>query len=79
VVNVVAALQALGPNDRAYRPPLAFTPTSSLRIASRGSAANGGRAPAELRPWLPWRMTEAERAALQLPGEAGPKRPEDTS
>ena len=42
-------------------------------------AANGGRPPAEVRPWLPWRMTEAERAALQLPGEAGPKRPEDTS
>jgi transposase len=42
-------------------------------------ADNGGRAPAELQPWLPWRMTEAERAALQVVGEAGAQRAEDTS
>lgn len=30
----------------------------------------GGRAPADLRPWLPWRMTEAERAALKLTAES---------
>jgi hypothetical protein len=29
-------------------------------------ADNGRRAPADLRPWLPWRMTEAERAAMKL-------------
>jgi transposase len=42
-------------------------------------ADNGGRAPAELRPWLPWRMTEAERAALKVRGETGAQRAEDSS
>lgn len=41
-------------------------------------AANGGRAPADLRPWLPWRMTEAERAALKGE-EVGARRTEDSS
>jgi transposase len=31
-------------------------------------ADNGGRAPPDLRRWLPWRMTEAERAELKVPG-----------
>ena len=42
-------------------------------------AANGGRAPADLRPWLPWRMTEAERAALKVVEEVGARRAEDSS
>ena len=33
-------------------------------------AANGGQAPPDLRRWLPWRMTEAERGELQ--GAGGP-------
>jgi len=39
-------------------------------------AEQGGRAPPELRRWLPWHMTEAERAELKLPeavaGQPGP-------
>jgi transposase len=42
-------------------------------------ADNGGRAPAELRPWLPWRMTAAERAALKVVGQAAPPPAEDSS
>jgi transposase len=42
-------------------------------------ADNGGRAPAELRPWLPWRMTEAERAAMKVVEAAGARRRQDTS
>ena len=42
-------------------------------------AANGGRAPADLRRWLPWGMTEAERAELKLPGEAEAEQAEDSS
>jgi transposase len=42
-------------------------------------ADNGGRAPADLRPWLPWRMTEAERAAMKVTGQAGAQRAEDSS
>jgi len=33
-------------------------------------AENGGQALPELRRWLPWQMTEAERAELRLPAEA---------
>jgi transposase len=40
-------------------------------------AENGGRALPDLRPWLPWRMTEAERAALRLEGAA--RATQDTS
>jgi transposase len=31
-------------------------------------AEHGGRAPPDLRRWLPWSMTAAERAALKVPG-----------
>lgn len=42
-------------------------------------AANGGRAPADLRTWLPWRMTEGERAAMKVSGQTGDQPPQDTS
>ena len=42
-------------------------------------ADNGGRAPADLRPWLPWHVTEAERAALRGAPEVGARRTEDSS
>ncbi len=42
-------------------------------------AEAGGRAPSDLRPWLPWRMTEAERAALRVVAEVGARRTEDSS
>jgi transposase len=42
-------------------------------------AATGGRVPAELRPWLAWRMTAAERAALKVLAPAGARRAEDSS
>jgi transposase len=42
-------------------------------------AEHGGRAPADLRAWLPWRMTATERAALKLAGEAEARRGQDTS
>jgi transposase len=41
-------------------------------------AANGGQPLPELRRWLPWRMTEAERAELKLAGEAA-QHAEDSS
>jgi transposase len=42
-------------------------------------AENGGRAPADLQPWLPWHMTEAQRAGLKVLQEAGARRAEDSS
>ena len=39
-------------------------------------AENGGQALPDLRRWLPWRMTEAERAELKLTAEAKAERPE---
>ena len=42
-------------------------------------ADNGGRSPPELRRWLPWAMTAAERAELQLPSEAAARAREDSS
>jgi transposase len=42
-------------------------------------AEQGGQAPAELRRWLPWQMTEAERAELKLPGAAAERRASDSS
>jgi transposase len=45
-------------------------------------AENGGQPLSELRHWLPWQMTEAERAELKLPAKAqGPSSPgtEDSS
>jgi transposase len=41
-------------------------------------AANGGQALPEVRRWLPWRMTEAERTELKL-AEAAGQRAADTS
>ena len=34
----------------------------------RACAANGGRAPQELSPWLPWSMSEERRRTLLAPG-----------
>jgi transposase len=42
-------------------------------------AEQGGQAVPELRRWLPWRMTEAERTELRLPGAAPGRRAEDSS
>jgi transposase len=42
-------------------------------------AENGGRAVPELRRWLPWRMTQAERAPWKLPAEVPGRRTEDSS
>jgi transposase len=42
-------------------------------------AENGGRPLPELRRWLPWRMTEEERAELQLAGRTEAPRVEDSS
>jgi transposase len=42
-------------------------------------AGNGGRAPQDLRPWLPWRMTEAERATMKVVQEVGARRAPDSS
>jgi transposase len=42
-------------------------------------AEQGGRAPPDLRRWLPWRMTEAERAELKLAPQAQGRRAEDSS
>jgi transposase len=42
-------------------------------------AEAGGRAPADLRPWLPWRLTEGERAALKETPAVGAGRREDSS
>jgi transposase len=42
-------------------------------------ADNGGRAPQDLRPWLPWRMTEAERAALKIVKQVGARSAQDSS
>ena len=42
-------------------------------------AENGGQAPADLRPWLPWRMTEAQRAVLKVADPATARRAEDSS
>ena len=42
-------------------------------------AEQGGQAVPELRRWLPWRMTEAERAPWKLPDEAAERRTEDSS
>jgi transposase len=42
-------------------------------------ADNGGQALPDLRRWLPWSMTEAERAALKLVGEEAAPRAEDSS
>jgi transposase len=42
-------------------------------------AANGGRPLPELRRWLPWCMTEAERAELKMAGETAAPRVEDSS
>jgi transposase len=42
-------------------------------------AEQGGRASVELRRWLPWQMTAAERAALRLSGAAAERRAEDSS
>lgn len=42
-------------------------------------AANGGQALPDLRRWLPWSMTEAERAELKLVGKAAAQRGDDSS
>jgi transposase len=42
-------------------------------------AQNGGTAPADLRPWLPWHMTQAQRAAMKVVQEEGARRVEDSS
>ena len=42
-------------------------------------ADQGGRPLPELRRWLPWRMTAAERAELQLAGQTEAPRAEDSS
>ena len=34
----------------------------------RACAANGGRAPQDLSPWLPWSMSEQRRRPLRAPG-----------
>ena len=42
-------------------------------LAYLGACADhGGRAPADLRPWLPWSMAPARLAALRRPGPAPP-------
>jgi hypothetical protein len=42
-------------------------------------AANGGQPLPELRRWLPWQMTEAERAEWKLPAQAPVSGAEDSS
>jgi transposase len=42
-------------------------------------ADNGAQAPQDLRPWLPWRMTESERAALKVVKQAGKRSTQDSS
>jgi transposase len=42
-------------------------------------AEQGGRAVPELRRWLPWRMTEAERQEWKVPDGAASRRTEDSS
>jgi transposase len=42
-------------------------------------AAQGGQAPPELRRWLPWQMTETERAELKLPGVVEERQTQDSS
>ena len=42
-------------------------------------AAQGGGALTELRRWLPWRMTEAERAALKLVAQRAAPASQDSS
>jgi transposase len=42
-------------------------------------AQHGGRAPADLRPWLPWHMTEAQRAALKMVEQGAARPGEDSS
>ena len=42
-------------------------------------AEHGGQAPAELRRWLPWRMTEAERAEWKIAGQGQGQGAEDSS
>jgi transposase len=42
-------------------------------------ADNGGQALPELRPWLPWFMTEAERTALKQVGKVAAPHGEDSS
>jgi transposase len=45
----------------------------------RACAERGGRAPQELRPWLPWQMTEAERAEWRVPGATQRQQAPDSS
>ncbi len=42
-------------------------------------AEQGGRAPTELRRWLPWQMTRGERAGLKAPGPAEGRPAENSS
>jgi hypothetical protein len=42
-------------------------------------AQRAGRPPEGLRRWLPWQMTQAERAGLRVPGSAGGQRGPDSS
>ena len=42
-------------------------------------AENGGQAVPQLRRWLPWSMTEAERAELKLAETAATPSPKDSS
>jgi transposase len=42
-------------------------------------AEAGGQAAPDLRPWLPWTMTEAERATRQLETRAAPRPADDSS
>ncbi|MCP5073438.1 MAG: IS66 family transposase [Rhodobacteraceae bacterium] len=42
-------------------------------------ADHGGKAPADLSPFLPWEMDQARRQLLSLPLSTGPPEPNDTS
>jgi transposase len=45
----------------------------------RACASNGGQPPADLRRWLPWRMSAEERAAWQLPQQPKARPQADSS
>jgi transposase len=42
-------------------------------------ADNGGKAPGDLSPFLPWEMDQQRRQLLSLPLSTGPPQPDDTS
>jgi transposase len=66
--SIVQTLQRWGLNPRQW-----------LAGYLSACAANGGQSLPELRRWLPWQMTEAERAELKLPAQAPEAGAEDSS